>query len=467
MPRPTLALAALGSTTAALTWGTVATTRGWPVRLPLHLLLFVAAGGAWALSLALLPRLRSAPGHLPLVLVVSVALRVPAWRAAPAHSDDLHRYLWDGRVQQAGINPYRYAPDAEALAPLRDGNWARINNRQLPTIYPPLAQLAFRLAARAPSPEAAWRAIAAGADLGLVALLGLWLRRRREDPRRLIAWGWSPLAAIELGQNAHVEGLGIALLVGALFAVESGRRALGGALLGASAAVKLLAAAVVPGVRSRRAALAFALALAALSAPYLDAGTQMSGSLGEYGRRWRGNDGAFALLHAGATAAVEHTRFHARYVPESPRLARFITGRDRDTVFPDEAANFAARAVALGLCTLAFALALFGGAGPVGMVTVVLGAFVLLTPILHPWYVLWVVPLVAVAVGSSPAWCALAALAPLGYEPLGRYLVGEPWRDPIWTRALEHGLAWALLLWKGLTVSLRPLLSSRAPWRAP
>jgi hypothetical protein len=297
-----------------------------------------------------------------------------------------------------------------------------------------------------------------------VVLVGLWLRRRGEDPRRVLAWGWSPLAAIELGMNAHIEGLGIALLVGALFAVESGRRALGGALLGASAAVKLLAAALVPGLRSRRAALAFAIALAALTAPYLEAGTQLRGSLGEYGRRWRGNEGAFALLYAGAAAAVGHTRFHARYVPRSPQLARFITGRDRDTVFPDEAANFVARAAALTLFAAAIGVALFAGAGPVGGANVVLGGFVLLSPILHPWYVLWLLPLVAV--GAPSAWWALAALAPLGYEPLGRYLAGQPWRDPIWTRALEHGLAWALLLWKGLTVGLRPLLSSRAPWRA-
>jgi len=68
-----------------------------------------------------------------------------------------------------------------------------------------------------------------------------------------------------------------------------------------------------------------------------------------------------------------------------------------------------------------------------------IGTFVLLTPAMHPWYVLWLLPLVAA--GGSPAWLVLALLAPLGYRPLDVWLSGGPWRDPVWTRALEHGRA--------------------------
>ena len=102
-----------------------------------------------------------------------LALRVPAWMAPPAHSDDVYRYLWDGKVQRAGINPYRFAPDAVELTALRDADWARINNRQLPTIYPPLAEAAF---AAAPS-LGAWKLLVALADLA-VALLLLCRARR-------------------------------------------------------------------------------------------------------------------------------------------------------------------------------------------------------------------------------------------------------------------------------------------------
>ena len=62
------------------------------------------------------------------------------------------------------------------------------------------------------------------------------------------------------------------------------------------------------------------------------------------------------------------------------------------------------------------AWALWRRAPAARVVEVAIGAFVLLTPALHPWYVLWLLPLVAV--GGSWAWMVLAVLAPLGYRPL-------------------------------------------------
>src|SRR5262249_23265244 len=151
-----------------------------------------------------------------------------------------------------------------------------------------------------------------------------------------------------------------------------------------------------------------------------------AGSLGEYGRRWRGNDGAFALLHAASSAVVAHSRFARRYdMASSPGLARLVTGRDRDQGFPDEAAGLLARALAFTLFVSAVGWALARGAPPLGVAETVIGAFLLLTPTLHPWYVLWMLPLLVL--GGSPAWIALAALAPLGYLPLRQFLAGQPW----------------------------------------
>jgi hypothetical protein len=428
----------------------VATCRPWPTRLPPHLALYVSAGLVWAATVWALPRIAPGRGQLAWVLGISLALRLPAWLSPPAHSDDLYRYLWDGKVQRAGMNPYRHPPDAPELAALRDADWARINNRHLPTIYPPGAELAFGLAAVLPLPSlVAWKLLAALADLGTLVLVIVWLRLRSGDPRRALAWGWSPLAAIELGQNAHMDGLGIALFVAALVLWDTRRPAWAGTLAGASAAVKLLGLTLLPALKPARARLACAAALLLFAAPYLGARAQMVGSIGEYGRRWRTNDGAFALLHAAAAAAVAHTRFAGRHdLGGSPQLARWITGRDRDQVYPDEVAGLSARAVAFGLFVLAMALGVHRRLPPLGLAQVAIGAFLLLTPTLHPWYVLWVVPLLPPCRDGSFAqvWLALAALQPLAYAPLAGWLTDGSWRDPIWTRALEHGSAWAFLL---------------------
>jgi hypothetical protein len=451
MRRPTLTLAILGVVLVGLGLAAVATTWPWPARLPLHLILYVGAGLVWAGAVLALRRIAPAPRQLAVILALSVALRLPAWCAPPAHSDDVYRYLWDGRVQRAGLSPYAYAPDAPELAGLRDENWTHINNRHLPTVYPPGAELVFRLAATLPLPPLpAWKLLLAIADLGTLALLVVWLRRRGGDERRALVWGWSPLVAIELGQNAHMDGLGVALLVAALLAVDLGRRSLAGALLGLSAAVKLLGLPLLPSLRRGRAALAGVAVLGLVALPYLlHSDGRLQGSLGEYGRRWRGNDGAFALLQTAADTIVAHSRFREKYsLANSPRLARLLTGRDRDEIYADEVAGLLARAAALGLFALLLGLALRRRLSPLAATEVALGTFLLLTPTLHPWYVLWIVPLLAPLEngGRTPAWLVLAALAPLGYVPLSGWLSDGVWRDPVWTRAVLHGACWALVV---------------------
>jgi hypothetical protein len=83
-------------------------------------LLLIAA--AWlAFGIGALLILRSPPrAAVVLILAGAAALPLLAGLGPPRSSDDLYRYLWDGRVQAAGINPYRYVPAAPELAGLRD-----------------------------------------------------------------------------------------------------------------------------------------------------------------------------------------------------------------------------------------------------------------------------------------------------------------------------------------------------------
>jgi hypothetical protein len=450
--RTWITLCALGLGIAALTTGALATA-GDPDAVPRHLLLYVGAGVGWAAALALLPRLPCTRGQVLAVVLIGLAMRVPAWLAPTPHSDDVYRYLWDGRVQRAGIDPYAHPPDAPELTPLRDETWAHVNNRDLPTIYPPGAELLFRLAARS---LGTWKLLVAAFDLGTIALLLVWLRRRGDDRRRVLAWAWSPLVAIELGANAHLDGVGAALLIAGLVAWTGSRKSLAGALAGAAAAVKLVGALALPQfARSWRALAGAALVLVLVTLPY--AGSHIQGSLGEYSRRWRANDGAFALIHAASEKAVEHSRFRKRYTPGSPTLARAVSGRDRNQLYPDEVANLAARAIAGLLFLAGMAWAVRRRPDPVDRTRWLIGLLLLLAPTLHPWYVLWLIPLSATVGG--PEWVALAVLVPLGYVPLADWLAGRPWHDPAWTRLVEHGIVWALLVRSELTLASRRVRS--------
>ncbi|MGW4698373.1 hypothetical protein ACWEO1_39055 [Kitasatospora cineracea] len=195
------------------------------------------------------------------VLVAATGLLVP-----PRTSDDAHRYVWDGRVQAAGISPYAHAPQDPALAPLRDpglfpagdgcrgwderrtadGACTRINRPAVHTVYPPLAEAWFL--AQHPFGDRVRTAQAAGALLAVAttgALLAVTGGRRRAA-----LWAWCPGVAVWAVNDAHVDALGTLLTVAGLGLAARRRAAAGGALLGAATAVKLLPALALPGLLS-------------------------------------------------------------------------------------------------------------------------------------------------------------------------------------------------------------------------
>ena len=121
-------------------------------------LLFVCY--ALALRSVLRPHPTSSPVVVRTVLILSVVFRAGLLFASPVLSDDLYRYLWDGRILLSGENPYRYPPRSEELRGLRDDVYERLGHREIRTIYPPAAQAIF----------AAGSVFGAGA-VGLKALL--------------------------------------------------------------------------------------------------------------------------------------------------------------------------------------------------------------------------------------------------------------------------------------------------------
>jgi alpha-1,6-mannosyltransferase len=437
-------LVALGLTAAGL-----ATLDSWPLRLRLHLLFYFLGGLAWLAGVLLTRGATYRPRYLAVVVVGALALRAWAVTTEPGHSDDVYRYLWDARVQQHGYNPYLAPPEDQRLAGLRNEAWARVNNRHLPTIYPPLAQLAFRVAARPAAPLLGWKLLVLGAELATAGILA-WA----SGPWAGLAWLTCPLVVFELDLDGHVDALAIFLLCAALAALHRARARLSGALLGLAMATKLLPVFLVVALRGWRARLVALVVIVAVALPFAGAGRQILGSLGEYGRRWRSNDGAFSLLYGGSLALV---RLAGKRAPtDETRLGgatRLVTGRDRDEAYPDELAGALARGLCLALFVAAIVFARRHadrrgyGPAPAGCLIAEagIGAFLLLTPSLHPWYALWILP--PVLLGSPAASVAglwLVATAALGHVPLVDYLAGRPWHDPLAPRLVEHAPAWAL-----------------------
>jgi alpha-1,6-mannosyltransferase len=357
---------------------------------------------------------------------------------SPDLSDDVYRYAWDGRVAAAGISPYRHAPADPSVAFLRDGDWTRMSHRDARTVYPPAAQALFRAAAATGRPVSAMKVFAAIADLSVVWLLSLF--PGGETAAALYAS--LPLAVFESAGMGHVDSVGVALLVAAALLVTSGRRALSGAGFAASVAVKYIpAAAVLPLLRAGRSrfAAAGAATLAALWIFGSAGGSDPLSGMGNFALRWEANAIVYPAVRRGVEAVRLPQRAKAAYAqwksrrPSEPWMER---------IWPYFYSALFARIL----------LAMAGGAGlflialrcaePIAAIAASLALLLVLSPVLHPWYALWLLPFALLA--RRPAFLLFSLSVPLAYL-LAYPVAGVPAAGVL---GLEYAPAAILMFWK-------------------
>lgn len=401
------------------------------------------------------------------ILTVAAIGRLALLLLPPLLSEDLWRYLWDGAVQWSGHNPYRHPPDAAALDPLAaDPALAdirrQIGHAHIPTIYPPTAQIAF-LAVTALGPHAiVLRLGLVLADLGLIAALWHLLRAADRSPGRVALYAFAPLPLLEAAVGAHVDVLGAAALVAAALALTRGRIALTGLALAAAIWTKLVPALALPALRRHpRAVLATLAAAALMLTPYLGVGEQILTGLRAYGQRWRANDGFFALIHAPFAAIWPPGPEPVELPPLAVELIRALVGPTAGAqpgqVWPDEVAFAAAKLVAGatfgGVCLFVW----WRRRGITASLGPILTALFLVSPVIHPWYLVWILPLAALhprAPWSTPviAWSLLTWIA---YLPRPDYLRDGTWTlHPAWL-VIEYLPVWGLLLYALMRDGLR------------
>jgi alpha-1,6-mannosyltransferase len=222
---------------------------------------------------------RAPSSRRTLIIVLAFAALFRLWplTAAPRLSDDIYRYVWDGRVQAAGINPYRYIPAEEPLAPLRDeAIYPKINRRDYaPTIYPPLAQMIFLTTTRV-SESVTWMKLTMVAFEAAAVWAVVWLLASFGLPRqRVVLFAWHPLAVWEIAGSGHLDALTICFVCLALVARQRGRQGLTGAMLACAALTKFYPAVIAPALYRRwgwRLPAAFAAVFALAYVPYLSVG---------------------------------------------------------------------------------------------------------------------------------------------------------------------------------------------------
>jgi alpha-1,6-mannosyltransferase len=326
-------------------------------------------------------------------------------RMPPGSDDDVHRYVWDGRVQRLGYNPYFVVPSDPTLAALHTPETRTLNNPYLPSPYPAGAQLFFRAVTAVHESVFAFKIAFVICAWAIVLLLFDVVRCSGYGDHWVLAFAWNPLLAIEVAGSGHIDIVGALLLLISFTALLHRWRTVAALAFGLAVSVKLLPIVLLPlywkRVRVRDGALA-AVVVGLMYVPFLNHGRIPIGSLGTYVQSFRFNDPLFAMLERVA---------HPQLVAVLAALAGFLTAlwirRDSSTH--------------AGLATFAWPMA----------------ASLLCAPVIYPWYLLWLLPFLR-PTSTVPIIIWTVSIIPTYYVWHLRAL-GRPWILPGWTMLLEYG----------------------------
>jgi hypothetical protein len=330
-------------------------------------------------------------------------------------SDDVNRYVWEGRIQTEGYNPYTLAPDSDELVHLRDANWEGVNHKYLPSVYPPAAQFLFRLCYTIWPDGRCLRLILTLLDLGtLLVLFGL-AKRYKMEQRHLLLYALNPLVLLYIAGEGHLDAAPVFFLMTAILARKSGREGTAFFLLGMGTMFKWIPLVLFPFFIRRenlkKVYLFFVPFL--LAVPFLLDSSD---------------------LHK-ATVVFAKTFYYNAFL---------------FSLFSSVLSNVDASMC----CWICFALALvwiwflvpdlFKGC------YLALGAFLLCSPILHQWYFICIVPFLPFF--RSPSWLLLMVTVAATFETRIHRIETGVWVDFPWARCIEFVpffLIWIYMLMRG------------------
>jgi len=399
-------------------------------RLPAFFGAFAAAAVLFAWMIRRLHLGRMMP--LGALLIFAILFRLSLTGVTPTLSDDIYRYVWDGRVQNAGINPFRYPPDSPELMRLRDESYPFINHKGIATIYPPVTQLLFRVAALGPA-VLSQKILILFFDLLTIFALIVLLRIRGRDPSWVAVYAWNPLVILEFAGSGHMDVIAIGFFVLALVFLHRERPLLSGAALGFTFLAKFAGVLLVPFLVVRRQWASLAVfgamalggyALFAVGSGFLSGTPSLFSGARTYVRDWSFNGSLYPVV---------------RTVVGSPAVAKIAI------------AGFVA---GLG----------FWGAGrrwdSAKLSYYLFGAGILLTPTLYPWYVLWIVPLLCVF--PHPGWLAFSMTVSLSYLVWPIYRATGEWTLNSAILFFEYAPLYAAFAWRSRgRLNLQPRHSTR------
>ncbi len=387
-----------------------------------YVFVFLALSLLYLIAIALIFKYRSiwqrSKSGVSIIILFAVMFRISLVPADPTVlSKDMYRYIWDGRVQQNGINPYRHPPDADALKKQRDDQvYPNINRKSDPTLYPAGAQLFFRLFHMIVGDSVSGhKGLMTLFDvLTLFLLLGL-LRVYQYEDWRLLIYAWNPLVVFEIAYSGHLEGLAVFWMVLAFLFSATNKPTAGIAALAVASAIKLYPALLLPALLNRgqriKGCLTFVIIMVVLYLPFLGAGRKVLGFLPIYLQNpYESFNLGLKFVLMQLWPQIDYSLWSIFFLLGLMAAAVFVFFKNKRPSM-----------------TIRYAF-------------ILIGLLIVLMPAsLHPWYVIILVPFLCFY--PAVAWLLFSCLVSLSYF---KY-VAPTGIMPAWIRMLEYGLLFALL----------------------
>jgi hypothetical protein len=372
---------------------------------PPYLITLAIAGVAYLLAIREFFSVPKFPRRVVVIgLAVAALWHLPFLLMPAGADDDVHRYVWDGRLQRLGYNPYVVVPNDPAFSALHTEETRNLNNPEVASPYPAGAQLFFRAVTAIHESTFAFKVAFVLCELAIIPLLLAELRRLGQAEHWVLAYAWNPLLVTCVTYSGHVDILGVLLLLLSATALKRRWRTFAAITFGLAVTVKFLPIVLAPlywrRVRVRDGLLAV-LIVGLLYVPFLRGGSIPMGSISVFVKRFRFNDPVFA------------------------EIERIVS--------PQVAAGLAAL---VGLVTAAVLRRRQDGYSPQTFAWP-MAASLLCAPVIYPWYLLWLLPFVR-SVSTVPLIIWTISILPTFYVWHLRTLGGE-WVVPGWIVLLEYG----------------------------
>lgn len=362
----------------------------------LFLIVFTLAFIFYYVAILKVKKTKVNKNNILIIFIAAALMRLVLVPSIPIHENDVYRYIWDGKVAIAGINPYKYPPqqavikpsddsdtelikDYETLKTLREEDrkyYNRIGYKDVATIYPPMTQIFFIISnSLSRGSIASMKFLLIIFDMLAVFLIYKILGRLKLNPLCLIIYAWSPLVLKELANSGHYDSLSIVCVLASIYFILAKKSKLSGAMMGLGFLTKFYPLIFIPFFLRKKDYKAFVTALLIIVLGYIPFFVwgnvnliEVFSGLGSYTKSWAINGGIFELINSSLALVLTEPYYFSK-----------------------------------GICAISFVVIWFyffiktdtDDLSVVRSFSFVLTALLLLSPVGDPWYFCWLIPFLA------------------------------------------------------------------------